>query len=190
MYLARGAEAVVKLEGGIVIKERIPKKYRLQEIDERIRKERTRAEARLISEARRSGVPTPIIYDIQDFRIEMQYINGIPLKHVLNQEMSRKVGQLVGRLHSNGIIHGDLTTSNMILSSDRIYMIDFGLAYMDSSIEAQGVDVHVLFQTFESTHINHEKLADSFCQGYRENYASADAVIERVKEIEKRGRYA
>jgi TP53 regulating kinase-like protein len=190
MYLARGAEAVIELEGSIVIKERIPKKYRLQDIDERIRKERTRAEARLISEARRGGVPTPVIYDIQDFRIEMQYIDGKPLKHVMDEEMSKKVGLLVGRLHSNGIIHGDLTTSNMIFSNDRIYLIDFGLAYTDSSLEAQGVDVHVLFQTFESTHSDHEKLIASFCQGYRESFTLADAVIERVKEIEKRGRYA
>ncbi|MGB3907004.1 MAG: Kae1-associated kinase Bud32 [Methanomethylovorans sp.] len=190
MYLARGAEAVVTLMENTVIKERIPKNYRLREIDERIRKERTRAEARLISEARRGGVPTPIIYDIQDFRIEMQYIEGSPLKHVMNEKMSNKVGQLVGRLHSKGIIHGDLTTSNMIFSNDRIYLIDFGLSYMDNTLEAQGVDVHVLFQTFESTHSNHEKLIASFCQGYRESFVSADDVIERVKEIEKRGRYA
>jgi Kae1-associated kinase Bud32 len=78
MYLARGAEAVVILEESRVIKERIPKNYRLKDLDERIRKERTRAEARLISEARRGGVPTPIIYDIQDFIIEMQYIEGSP----------------------------------------------------------------------------------------------------------------
>lgn len=190
MYLARGAEALVTLDEGIVIKERIPKSYRLQEIDERIRKERTRAEARLISEARRGGVPTPVIYDIQDFRIEMQYIEGKPLKYLMDEEMSNKVGQLVGRLHSNGIIHGDLTTSNMIFSNARIYLIDFGLAYMDSSLEAQGVDVHVLFQTFESTHSDHEKLIASFCQGYRESFVCADDVIERVKEIKKRGRYA
>jgi len=190
MYLARGAEAVVKLEGNILVKERIPKNYRLQEIDERIRKERTRAEARLISEARRGGVPTPVIYDIQDFRIEMQYIEGSPLKYVMDEEMSKKVGKLVGCLHLNGIIHGDLTTSNMIYSNGLIYLIDFGLAYMDSSLEAQGVDVHVLFQTFESTHTDHEKLIAGFCMGYREILTSADAVIERVKEIEKRGRYA
>lgn len=190
MYLARGAEAVIRLEGNIVVKERIPKNYRLQEIDERIRKERTRAEARLIAEARRSGVPTPIVFDIQDFSIEMQYIEGRPLKYVLDGKLSKKVGNLVGCLHSSGIIHGDLTTSNMIFSNDRIYLIDFGLAYMDGSLEAQGVDVHVLFQTFESTHSDHEKLITSFCQGYRESFGFADAVIERVKEIEKRGRYA
>jgi Kae1-associated kinase Bud32 len=78
----------------------------------------------------------------------------------------------------------------MIFSNDIIYLIDFGLAYMDSSLEAQGVDVHVLFQTFESTHSEYEKLIASFSLGYRESFVSADDVIERVKEIEKRGRYA
>jgi TP53 regulating kinase and related kinases len=190
MELARGAEAVVTVNKGIVIKERISKKYRLQEIDDDIRKERTRAEARLILEARKCGVPTPIIYDIQDHIIKMQYINGIPLKKIMNENLSHKVGQLIGKLHSHAIIHGDLTTSNMIFANEKIYLIDFGLAYMDAKIESQGVDIHVLFQTYESTHHNYEELIVNFCEGYRETFASADAVIARVKEIEKRGRYA
>lgn len=190
MYLTRGAEATVELEDGFIIKERVPKRYRLQELDERIRKERTRAEARLISEARRCGVATPIIYDIQDFNIVMEYIEGEPLKNVIDPRLSRDAGELVGRLHSCGIIHGDLTTSNMIVHNGRIYMIDFGLGFVNRSTEAQGVDVHVLFQTFESTHRGHEELIEAFCQGYRSTFEDADTVLERVKEIEKRGRYA
>jgi TP53 regulating kinase-like protein len=69
-------------------------------------------------------------------------------------------------------------------------MIDFGLSFSDSSIEARGVDVHVLFQTFESTHRYHEQLTSAFCRGYRKGFGQADEVLERVKEIEKRGRYA
>lgn len=190
MYLTQGAEATVKLEDNIVIKERIPKRYRIKVLDEKIRKERTRAEARLISETRRLGIPTPIIYDIQDFKIKMEYILGEPLKNVMNPELSKRVGELTGLLHSGGIIHGDLTTSNLIFKDNRIYFIDFGLAFMDKTIESQGVDVHVLFQTFESTHENHEELVESFCKGYREKYKNADKVLKRVKEIEKRGRYA
>ncbi|WMW21086.1 Kae1-associated kinase Bud32 [Methanolobus mangrovi] len=190
MYLTSGAEATVKVEDGMVIKERVPKNYRLKELDERIRKERTKAEARLLSEARRAGVPTPIIYDIDNSTIKMQYLDGTALKFVIDENLSEQVGILVAELHMAGIIHGDLTTSNLILFNDRIYMIDFGLSFFDSSTEARGVDVHVLFQTFESTHRDHDKLIEAFCRGYRQEFKQADEVLERVKEIEKRGRYA
>ncbi|WP_340820675.1 Kae1-associated kinase Bud32 [Methanolobus sp. WCC4] len=190
MYLTSGAEATVRVEEGVLIKERVPKNYRLRELDERIRKERTKAEARLLSEARRAGVPTPVIYDIENSTIKMQYIDGTALKHVIDEKLSERIGVLVAELHEAGIVHGDLTTSNLLLYQDRIYMIDFGLSFFDSSTEARGVDVHVLFQTFESTHRNHEKLIEAFCRGYRQDFEQADEVLERVKEIEKRGRYA
>ena len=190
MYLTSGAEATVHLKDGIIVKERVPKRYRLVELDERIRKERMRAEARLMSEARRAGVPTPIIYDVNGSKIEMEYIEGQPIKNVMTPELSARVGEIVGRLHSGGIIHGDLTTSNMILHNDKIYLIDFGLSFVSKIVESQGVDVHVLFQTFESTHKDHEKLIEAFCKGYRKTFENADEVIKRVKEIEKRGRYA
>jgi TP53 regulating kinase-like protein len=180
MYLTSGAEATVHLEDDVIIKERVPKRYRLVELDERIRKERTRAEARLISEARRVGVPTPIIYDINGSTIKMEYIAGEPIKNVMTPQLSERVGDIVGRLHSGGIIHGDLTTSNMILHDDKIYLIDFGLAFVSRIVESQGVD----------THKDHEKLIEAFCKGYSKTFANADEVIKRVKEIEKRGRYA
>jgi Kae1-associated kinase Bud32 len=190
MYLTSGAEATVKVEDGMVIKERVPKNYRLKELDERIRKERTKAEARLLSDARRAGVPTPIIYDIDNSTIKMQHLDGTALKFVIDEDLSEQIGILVAELHMAGIIHGDLTTSNLIIFNDRIYMIDFGLSFFESSTEARGVDVHVLFQTFESTHRDHEKLIEAFCRGYRQEFQQADEVLERVKEIEKRGRYA
>ncbi|TGC11365.1 Kae1-associated kinase Bud32 [Methanolobus halotolerans] len=190
MYLTRGAEATVKVEGGYVIKVRIPKQYRQKELDERIRKERTKNEARLISEARRLGIPTPIVHDVQNSTIVMQYIPGTPLKYVVDESLSERLGELVGNLHTGGIIHGDLTTSNMIVYNDRIYMIDFGLSFIDPGIEARGVDIHVLFQTFESTHHDHEILTDAFCRGYRQTCDNAEEVLERVRDIEKRGRYA
>ena len=190
MYLTSGAEATIHLKDDVIIKERVPKRYRLMELDERIRKERTRAEARLMSEARRVGVPTPIIYDINGSRIKMEYISGEPIKNVMTPQVSTRVGEVVGRLHSGGIIHGDLTTSNMILHDNKIYLIDFGLAFVSKIVESQGVDVHVLFQTFESTHNDHEELIEAFCKGYIKTFGNADEVIGRVKEIEKRGRYA
>jgi Kae1-associated kinase Bud32 len=99
------------------------------------------------------------------------------------------VGELVGRLHACGIVHGDLTTSNMILQGEKIYFIDFGLAFHDQGIEAQGVDVHVFFQTVRSCHDRPEELISAFGRGYARTYARAGEVLRRVGEIEARGRY-
>jgi len=193
--LDNGAEAIVYLEEGsegkkVLVKERVPKVYRHKEIDEMIRKERNRTEARLMSEARRSGISTPIIYDVEDFKLKMQYIEGVPIKYLITPEISEKVGELVGKLHSSGIVHGDLTTSNLLLAGERLYLLDFGLAYFDKGLEARGVDVHVLFQTFESTHGAHEALIKAFKKGYQRIFIDSADVLKRVEEIKKRARYA
>lgn len=189
MEIGRGAEAVITLEDGIVRKWRIPKSYRLPELDEQIRQERTIREARITSEARRCGVPTPIIKDVLKFELKMEHVEGPKIKDVITPALSEKVGEMVGRLHKTGIIHGDLTTSNMILCNGRIYLIDFGLAFHEGSVEAQGVDVHVYFQTLESTHERPEELIEAFRTGYSRTYSGAEAVLRRVKEIKARGRY-
>lgn len=189
MEIGRGAEAVITLEDGAVRKWRLPKSYRQRELDERIREERTLREARITSEARRHGVPTPIIRDVSRFELRMEHVVGEKLKDIIDAKLSEMVGEVVGMLHKGGIIHGDLTTSNMILRDGRIHLIDFGLAFYDPSVEAQGVDVHVYFQTLESTHDMPEELIESFKKGYSRTYGGADAVIERVKEIKARGRY-
>ncbi len=190
--VAAGAEAVIERSDNLVIKRRVPKNYRLPDLDTRIRSTRTRMEAKLLSEARRCGVPTPIIHDVDlmNYTITMEFIAGQPLKNVLDMRMSERVGELVGRLHGCGIIHGDLTTSNLILhdADNRIYFIDFGLGYFERSVESQGVDVHVLFQTFVSTH-GDPGLEGAFSAGYRRTFTEADQVLDRVREIEARGRY-
>ena len=188
--IASGAEAAITLDGKTIIKTRVHKRYRLKEIDEALRRDRTRTEARLISEARRCGVPTPIIRDVTDFEIKMEYISGTALKNIIDPVLSEHAGELVGKLHSGGIVHGDLTTSNIMFRDGKLFLIDFGLAYIDGTLEARGVDIHVLFQTFESTHERHEELIKSFKKGYKRTFPGADEVIQRVSEIESRGRYA
>ncbi len=190
LFVARGAEAVVEIFSDIAVKTRIPKRYRLKEIDTRMRKNRTFTEARIMSEARRIGIPTPIIKDLSDYVIVMNRVHGRLLKDCITTELCERVGALVGLLHKGGMIHGDLTTSNMILSEDgRIYMIDFGLSFFDTEIESRGVDVHVLFQTLKSTHDGYEDLTEAFKKGYRPILDCADDVLNREREIEKRGRY-
>lgn len=185
----RGAEAVVLIEEDRVIKTRLKKDYRIKELDERLRTERTRAEAKIMSEARRLGIPTPIIYDVGRFDLVMEVIKGPPLKDVIDEEKARMAGVLVGRLHKGGIVHGDLTTSNMLVACGRIYLIDFGLSFWDEMLESRGVDVHVFYQTIVSSHREHERLMAAFAEGYRSSFDGADAVLERVREIEYRGRY-
>jgi len=187
--IGRGAEAILTRDGDAVRKWRLPKSYRMKELDERLRAERTVMEARIMAEARRAGVPTPIIRDISRFELVMEYVDGKKLRDIITPELSERVGEVVGRLHRAGIVHGDLTTSNMLLKDNRIYLIDFGLAYHDQSIEAQGVDVHVYFQTLRSTHDDADTLIESFRRGYRRAYSRADAVLARVEEIRSRGRY-
>ncbi|MHC1627068.1 MAG: bifunctional N(6)-L-threonylcarbamoyladenine synthase/serine/threonine protein kinase [Methanoculleaceae archaeon] len=185
----RGAEAEVTRIDGRVVKNRLSKRYRNPGLDRRLITERTRSEARLIAMARRAGVPTPVISDITERTIEMEAIDGTPLRERPQPELLREAGRVVGRLHAAGIVHGDLTTSNIIERNGSTVLIDFGLARVSSEIEQQGVDLHVLFQTLESTAPDPAGLIDAFIRGYREAFPGADEVIAREREIDRRGRY-
>ena len=207
--MKNGAEAVIRVESkkygfensfeiindeteDMIVKERIQKSYRLPQIDSKIRKERTRTEVRMLTEARRCGVSVPIIYSADAFSIQMERIKGTPLKFVIDdiEMLAETAGTIVGKLHENNIIHGDLTTSNMIYAADeKLYLIDFGLSYSDSGLESKGVDVHVLFQTFDSTHKNPTRLKELFVKGYRKSCKEADSILKRAEEIKMRGRY-
>lgn len=190
--LRQGAEAIVSLQDSIAEKRRVSKRYRVPALDRRLIAERTRAEARLIHTARKAGVPTPVIHDITPDTIVMERVQGTLLTLDLTEENLKEAGRTVGALHHGGIMHGDLTTSNMIVRDGdrRCALIDFGLAQVTREIEQRGVDIHVLFQTLESTAPGHaDILKDAFIQGYREAFAGAGEVIAREHEIVMRGRY-
>ncbi|RQD83708.1 MAG: bifunctional N(6)-L-threonylcarbamoyladenine synthase/serine/threonine protein kinase [Methanocalculus sp. MSAO_Arc2] len=184
-----GAEARVNLIGINVEKCRLKKGYRHPVLDADLIRERTRAEARIIASARRVGVATPVIRDVTGDTIVMEKIDGDILKHALDTISAEEAGVVVGRLHTGGIVHGDLTTSNMIIRDGTIVLIDFGLAQITQEIEARGVDIHVFFQTLESTREDAEELKEAFMRGYRRSFDGADDVLEREHEIELRGRY-
>jgi len=198
--IKRGAEAVLYLENSQLVKERLKKSYRLPEIDVKLRKLRTRKESKLLSEARRIGVETPKIFSIdeRDFKINMEFIDGKRLKEFFNEtnDMKRKkiaedVGKLVGLLHKNGIIHGDLTTSNMILKDSKIYFIDFGLGEISKRVEDLATDLSELKEAFKSTHFKYlDLLWSSFIKGYKQANDNFNKVLDTLNDIEKRGRYA
>ncbi|MDD1671651.1 MAG: bifunctional N(6)-L-threonylcarbamoyladenine synthase/serine/threonine protein kinase [Methanomicrobiales archaeon] len=186
---ARGAEAVVTIEDAFVTKRRLSKSYRVGALDQRLIGERTKAEARLISTARKAGVSTPIIKDVTPDTIVMERIDGTLLKDDLSPQPLLAAGVAVGRLHTAGIIHGDLTTSNMIIREGTCVLIDFGLSHVSTELEARGVDVHVLFQTLKSTTSQYQQLSEAFIDGYSREFSAVDDVLKRECEIEHRGRY-
>ena len=206
MLIKKGAEANLYLEDWygkrVIVKERIPKKYRVRALDEQIRTYRTIHEPQLMHEAKRAGVPTPTIYmvNLAEKSIIMEYIEGRQVKQILNRlsanertELCRRIGMLIGRLHKNGIIHGDLTTSNMILTSNgKIYFVDFGLGEFSNELEARGVDLHLMKRALQSTHyLFAEESFKAVLEGYAEvvGETTTEKVLEKIREIELRGRY-
>ncbi len=202
--IARGAEAVLymeKMDGQeALVKERIKKSYRLPEIDSELRLQRTRREARLLSEARRCGVVTPKVFSVDEkgCKIIMEFIAGKRLKELFNEasekeaaDIAKKTGGQIALLHSGGIVHGDLTTSNMFLSEWKIYFIDFGLGEVSQRIEDFATDLSVLKEAIKSTHFRRlDVLWKSIEKGYKSANPNAESVFRRMKAIEKRGRYS
>jgi len=205
--LHRGAEADLYLQMWyglkVIRKVRVRKSYRVEKLDVALRRTRTIHEALIMHDAKMAGVATPLIYlvDLEGTAIVMQYVEGTRLKEYLETsktedrlEVCRILGDRVGRLHSFGIVHGDLTTSNMIVTDDQgIVLIDFGLAEYSRELEKRGVDILLGQRVFQSTHHGYGAACyRAFLEGYRNRVGSdeADQVEERVKQIARRGRYA
>ena len=192
MIIARGAEAVLKREGNKLIKERVKKNYRLKDIDEKLRKLRTRQEGRLLEKI--DNGPKVFNVDDKNMIIEMEFINGDLLKDILDDLKNRnqicvKIGENIAKIHDKNIIHGDLTTSNMILKNNNVYFIDFGLGFISNRIEDKAVDLHLLKQALESKHYKHFKESfESVLKGYKKS-RNYNEVIKRLKKVEGRGRY-
>lgn len=193
-----GAEAVVMLDRGVVIKDRVGKRYRLPEIDGRLRKARTRQEASILLRLQALGFPSPRVLEMDDrgMLLRMEFVDGPQLKSVLDSSplrdaLAREVGTLVGTLHSQDIIHGDLTTSNMILSKGKVVLIDFGLGFFSTKTEDKAVDLHLLRRALGS---KHPLVAERFFAIALEGYAAAmgecaGEVLSRLESVERRGRY-
>jgi TP53 regulating kinase-like protein len=206
VLIKKGAEASLYLEiwhgRKVIIKRRLPKKYRLPELDLEIRSQRTIHEPQLIHSAKEAGVPTPTIFmvDLAKATIIMEFVEGKQVKQILDDLPNKErlhfcqhIGELIGRLHYHGIIHGDLTTSNMILNSyNEVVFLDFGLSEKSKEIEARGVDLHLMKRVLESTHFKHaEECFNSIMEGYTKVVGITETrkVITKIREIGRRGRY-
>ncbi len=200
--IKRGAEGDLFLtvwnKQKAVLKARKEKNYRNSQLDNRIRKQRTRRESEIISEVKSFGISTPLVYfvDTKNCTILMQYITGTLIYDLPKSKLTlicKKIGQVVGTMHKNGIMHGDLTTSNFILSHGKLFVIDFGLAVRTKKSEDHAVDLRLFKEILNSAHVSVMKNAwKNFLQGYKTSVGISrfNKVTNLVSVIESRGRYA
>ena len=199
--IAKGAESnIVKssyLSRDAVLKNRISKNYRIPEIDNKIRKARTKLEAKLLSDVKKAGVVTPILYDVDlhDKTILMEEIKGDLVKDIINEDLAYEIGENIAKFHNLNIIHGDITSSNMMVNDEnQLVFIDFGLGRYSDLFEDKAVDLLVLKKSLQSIDYNTAiKIFDKVLEGYADEYnddsLNREQIIKKINEIESRGRY-
>lgn len=206
MLIKKGAEASLYIEDWqdrrVVLKRRLPKSYRHHKLDREIQTQRTKHEPQMIHKAKEAGVPTPIVYvvDLPKATIVMEYVEGKQVKQVLDDMpadertgLCRVVGESIGKLHGNGIMHGDLTTSNLIFTpQSEVVFLDFGLSEQTLELEARGVDLHLMKRALTSTHYGFaDECFKAVIKGYETvvGRKATREVLRKIREIERRGRY-
>ncbi|VVB78234.1 KEOPS complex subunit Bud32 [uncultured archaeon] len=192
--IAQGAEAIITREKDKVTKNRIKKSYRIPFLDEKLRKSRTRSEAKIIKKLEKI-IPVPKILKTDEKQeIIMDFIAGKKLSENLEfldyKKVCKQIAENISKMHNSGIVHGDLTTSNMIYveKDKKVYFIDFGLAFHSEKIEDKAVDLHLLQQALEAKHFRvWQECYKIIMDNYKpEKYKD---IMQRIKVIESRGRY-
>ncbi len=182
-----GAEASISIEGSTVIKQRLVKEYRHPDLDSRLRLERARREYKVLSKTN-VLVPKVLSFDEESCSLVMEFIDGPALVDVLDASCVSVYMPLVARsvrqLHDEGIIHGDLTTSNMLVRGQEIVLIDFGLAQFSSSLEDIAVDLQVIYQSLSGRHPD-TGAWDVFIR----EYAPSSELLQRFSVVRSRGKY-
>ena len=181
-----------------ILKSRKKKDYRNSSLDYRLRKQRTIRESQIMSEVKEFGIHAPLIHfvDIINCDIIMQKIDGVLVRDLPNSNLvnsCKKIGRLVGTMHKNGIAHGDLTTSNFIISKENIFIIDFGLASRTLKSDDHAVDLRLFKEILNSAHADvFEKAWSNFLSGYKSSVGKERfaKITNKVMRIESRGRYA
>ena len=198
----RGAEADVYStiwdKKKAILKIRTKKAYRNSLLDQKIRKQRTIRESQIISQVKSFGIPTPLIYfvDLNKYSILMQNIDGKTVRDTQDNEIVKvcnEIGKIVGTMHKNGIMHGDLTTSNFIVHKKKLFLIDFGLASRTEKPDDHAVDLRLFKEILNSAHAKvMEKSWKNFQKGYSKavGLKYSKKILSLVGVIESRGRYA
>jgi TP53 regulating kinase-like protein len=197
------------------LKYRPPKPWRHPILDQRLTRHRILSEARILAKCRRDGLRVPAVYAIDESAgwLMLEWIHGAPVRVGVNKSLGnrtegiehdeqlkglmRRVGEAVGKMHKIGIVHGDLTTSNMMLSppedsqdalDGEIVIIDLGLASGSTSDEDRAVDLYVLERAFGSTHPRAECIFGELLEAYGKSFKQASIVLKKLEEVRMRGR--
>lgn len=201
--LSVGAEAVLLRDGSRVTKERLKKSYRIPEIDVSLRKQRTKREAKVIASLQ-GIIPVPELIpfstkelaDTQLMRVFMRYIPGPRLRDILNNDNCKSYGKTLGSelalMHNTDIIHGDMTTSNLIVHEEngKLYIIDFGLSFFSIKVEDKAVELHLLQRALESKHpACSETMFQAVLGAYKKTARDAKDILKRLSQVEGRGRH-
>jgi len=204
--ISLGAEAAIVrctfLDIDAVIKWRFPKPYMPPDLDKQFRVSRTITEAKALFKAISIGVLTPIPLYMDPARglLIMTFVDGYSLRDAIQRldenavcDVCRIAGMYIAKLHENSIVHGDVTTSNIVIEKGTgdVYLIDFGLSNFVKRIEDEAIDVHIFFRSVESAHQDVEDLAKRcFIDGYRSvRGAYTDNILKMVLNIRRMGRY-
>jgi len=196
--IRQGAEAKLfktKFEGKpALLKSRVPKRYRNKALDDLLRGRRTTGEANILQKARSLGIKTPTVYSVDKKRKEivMEFVDGSRLKDALEKKnlvLCKRVGETIALMHENKLIHGDLTTSNILVKDKDLYFIDFGLGKTSAKAEDKAVDLLVFKKTFEATHVEFmPKGWELILEGYLANGRKKE-VLKQMEKVEQRVRY-
>lgn len=206
--IKQGAEAKVYkgtfLGAQVIIKERFSKSYRVPALDKKLTHQRMNQECRSIARCRKHGIRAPSVYHIDykqnlvymelisEGRLMKDYINSLDIDRDWDtmENLMKCIGVIIATMHDIDVIHGDLTTSNMIFDPDstQLTTIDFGLSFTSSLVEDKGVDLYVLERAFLSTHSQTEKLFQIILDSYSSKSKNGPAVISKLDEVRMRGR--
>lgn len=214
--LFHAAEAKIYKTKEGVLKDRIKKTYRHPQLDLKLRKTRTKTEARLLIKAQQVGIPVPHLKQQTETTLLLEEVKGKKIADTLDkatnkQTLVKQLGTLIAQLHNAHLIHGDLTTSNIILRTKKriiknrspsrtsdtrrsptksnLVLIDFGLGYESARAEDKATDLHVFKEALEAKHYQDAtKLWTAFLTSYTKTIKDT-RVLERLTAVEKRGRY-
>lgn len=187
--ISEGAEAFIYLDTymgiPVVVKDRVAKRYRNPDLDKRIREQRTKSEARILARASHTA-NTPRVLHISGFRLYINYIAGRTLNTLeeISAPVIKEAGRQLALLHGIGVSHGDYTPANLMLdNSGKLWVIDFGLSEITDSTESKALDLLLMKRSLDKDRYS------VFIEWYTKNNTSGKALMAKLEEIERRGRY-
>ena len=189
--LSSGAEAtILELSATSLCKLREKKRYRHSLLDAKLRRMRTKREVKVLKFLYEQGIAVPRVFaeNYEQCSFDLEYIHGESLKACMSQELLVQAFDLIIALHNAGVVHGDLTTLNMLHCKGNVVFIDFGLAEFTHDIEKKAVDLHVFFICLKNNHENYFHLKEKLLKQYGERAQKGENIVQRLSAVERRGR--